>query len=82
MGLRVSVPVAPFVRVSGNPAGCLGFIMAFGLIIWVVKALLVVWWLILPAAFGFCMYMARRADRRAAELRRASQSQATTPQVR
>lgn len=43
--------------------------MAFGLIIWVVKALLVVWWLILPAAFGFCMYMARRADRRAAELR-------------
>ena len=67
MGLRVSVPVAPFVRVSGNPTGCLGFIMAFGLIIWAVKALLVVWWLTLPAAFLFCMYMARRA----AELRRS-----------
>lgn len=75
MGLRVSVPVAPGVRASGNPGGLLALIMVVGLTVWAVKALLAVWWVILPVAFVFCLYMAHRAERRLAKIR-ADQSQA------
>jgi hypothetical protein len=67
MGLRVSVPVAPGVRASGNPGGLLAVIMVVGLTIWAVKALLAVWYVTLPLAMVFCFYMAHRAKRRAAE---------------
>lgn len=75
MGLRFSVPVAPGVRASGNPGGLLALIMVVGLTVWAVKALLVVWWVILPVACVFCFYMARRAERRHARSH-ANQSQA------
>jgi Flp pilus assembly protein TadB len=75
VGLRVSVPVAPDVRASGNPGGLLALIMVVGITIWAVKTLLAVWWVTLPAAFVFCMYMARHAERRLARIR-ANQSQA------
>jgi hypothetical protein len=77
VGLRVSVPVAPGVRASGNPAGLLALIMVVGITVWAVKALLAVWWVTLPLAFVFCFYMARRAERRATNARRANESQAS-----